>query len=107
MCCCSCCGFCYVATAVVVVAVELVVNAVAVIVDLDVALDCRVDANGILHAPAQGKPTGKSNHITSMNEKGRLSQAEVYRMAHNAEKYAVEDEANSTKVEAENGPENC
>merc|ERR1711879_739383 len=49
---------------------------------------------------------GKSNQITITNEKGRLSQAEIDRMVQEAEKYAAEDEANRTKVEAKNGLEN-
>jgi len=55
---------------------------------------------------AQDKSTGKSNQITITNEKGRLSQAEIDRMVQEAEKYAAEDEANKSKVEAKNGLEN-
>merc|ERR1712079_428184 len=40
------------------------------------------------------------------NEKGRLSQSEIDRMVQEAEKYAAEDEANKSKVEAKNGLEN-
>merc|ERR1711953_635541 len=65
-----------------------------------------IDANGILNVSAQDKSTGKSNKITITNEKGRLSQAEIDRMVQEAEKYAAEDEANRTKVEAKNGLEN-
>merc|ERR1711971_186059 len=65
-----------------------------------------IDANGILNVSAQDKSTGKSNQITITNEKGRLSQAEIDRMVQEAEKYAAEDEANKSKVEAKNGLEN-
>merc|ERR1712032_948583 len=62
-----------------------------------------IDANGILNVSAQDTSTGKSNQITITNEKGRLSQAEIDRMVQEAEKYAAEDEANKSKVEAKNG----
>jgi L1 cell adhesion molecule like protein len=65
-----------------------------------------IDANGILNVSAQDKSTGKSNQITITNEKGRLSQADIDRMVNEAEKYAAEDEANKSKVEAKNGLEN-
>merc|ERR1712207_130818 len=65
-----------------------------------------IDANGILNVSAQDKSTGKSNQITITNEKGRLSQSEIDRMVQEAEKYAAEDEANKSKVEAKNGLEN-
>merc|ERR1712217_598116 len=65
-----------------------------------------IDANGILNVSAQDKSAGKSNQITITNEKGRLSQAEIDRMVQEAEKYAAEDEANKSKVEAKNGLEN-
>merc|ERR1712216_750106 len=41
-----------------------------------------------------------------MGEKGRLSQAEIDRMVHEAEKFKGEDEANKQKIEAKNGLEN-
>merc|ERR1719321_2356305 len=65
-----------------------------------------IDANGILNVSAQDKSTGKSNQITITNEKGRLSQAGIDRMVNEAEKYAAEDEANKSKIEAKNGLEN-
>merc|ERR1711934_553008 len=65
-----------------------------------------IDANGILNVSAQDKSTGKSNQITITNEKGRLSQAEIDRMVHEAEKYRAEDEAQKVKIEAKNGLEN-
>merc|ERR1712232_332827 len=65
-----------------------------------------IDANGTLIVSAQDKSTGKPNQITITNEKGRLSQAEIARMVQEAEKYEAEDEANKSKVEAENGLEN-
>ena len=65
-----------------------------------------IDANGILNVAAQDKSTGKQNQITITNEKGRLSQADIDRMVNEAEKYAAEDEANKSKIEAKNGLEN-
>merc|ERR1712195_129813 len=65
-----------------------------------------IDANGILNVSAQDKSTGKVNHITITNEKGRLSQSEIDRMVSEAEEYKAEDEANKGKVEAKNGLEN-
>merc|ERR1719233_2855571 len=65
-----------------------------------------IDANGILNVSAADKSTGKSEQITITNEKGRLSQAEIDRMVQEAEKYAEEDAANKTKIEAKNGLEN-
>jgi len=65
-----------------------------------------IDANGILNVSAQDKSTGKQNQITITNEKGRLSQSDIDRMVNEAEKYAAEDEANKSKIEAKNGLEN-
>merc|ERR1719462_988435 len=65
-----------------------------------------IDANGILNVSAADKSTGKSEQITITNEKGRLSQSEIDRMVQEAEKYAEEDAANKSKIEAKNGLEN-
>merc|ERR1712226_347280 len=65
-----------------------------------------IDTNGILNVSAQDKASGKVNQITITNEKGRLSQSEIDRMAQEAEKYRAEDEQNKAKVEAKNGLEN-
>lgn len=65
-----------------------------------------IDANGILNVSAQDKGTGKASHITITNEKGRLSQSEIDRMLHEAERFRAEDEANRQKIEARNGLEN-
>lgn len=65
-----------------------------------------LDANGILKVTAADKGTGKSEHITITNDKGRLSQEEIDRMVAEAEKYAEEDKANREKIEARNGLEN-
>merc|ERR1712188_58935 len=64
-----------------------------------------IDANGILNVTAEDKPTGKKNNITITNDKGRLSQEEVERMVAEAEKYAAEDEAQKSRIEAKNGLE--
>ena len=61
-----------------------------------------IDANGILHVSAQDKSTGRQNHITINNDKGRLSKAEIERMLHEAEKFKDEDERQRERVEARN-----
>ncbi|KAF7321648.1 hypothetical protein MKEN_00686000 [Mycena kentingensis (nom. inval.)] len=62
-----------------------------------------VDANGILNVSASDKTTGKSNHITITNDKGRLSKEEIDRMVSEAEKYKAEDEAAAARITAKNG----
>merc|ERR1712180_110284 len=52
-----------------------------------------------------GKSTGKDEKITIKNDKGRLSQEEVERMVAEAEKYAKEDEAQKSRIEAKNSLE--
>merc|ERR1711993_118245 len=64
-----------------------------------------IDANGILNVNAKDKSTGKDEKITIKNDKGRLSQEEVERMVAEAEKYAAEDEAQKSRIEAKNGLE--
>merc|ERR1712088_506346 len=64
-----------------------------------------IDANGILNVNAKDKNTGKDEKITIKNDKGRLSQEEVERMVAEAEKYAKEDEAQKSRIEAKNGLE--
>ena len=46
--------------------------------------------------------SGKSESITIINEKGRLSQEDVERMVVEAEKFASEDEAQRKRIEALN-----
>merc|ERR1712139_544749 len=70
---------------------------------IDVTFD--IDANGILNVSAKDKSTGKDEKITIKNDKGRLSQEEVERMVADAEKYAKEDEAQKSRIEAKNGLE--
>ena len=65
-----------------------------------------IDANGILNVSAQDKASGKSQHITITNDKGRLTQEEIDRMVNDAEKYKAEDEKMKKKVEARNNLEN-
>merc|ERR1712176_1718015 len=71
---------------------------------IDVCFD--IDANGILNVSALEKSTGKENKITITNDKGRLSDDEIERMAQEAEKYKAEDDANKNRIEAKNGLEN-
>lgn len=65
-----------------------------------------LDANGILKVSAGDKGTGKSESITITNDKGRLSQEEIDRMIAEAQEFAEEDKAASTKITARNGLEN-
>jgi len=65
-----------------------------------------IDANSILNVTAVDKTTGNKNNITITNDKGRLSQADIDRMVHEAERYKTEDESNRQRIEAKNGLEN-
>ncbi|KAJ8592232.1 HSP70-domain-containing protein [Rhizopogon salebrosus TDB-379] len=60
-----------------------------------------IDANGILNVSASDKTTGKSNHITITNDKGRSSK-EVERMVNVAEKYRAKGEVAVAYVQAKN-----
>ncbi|KAL1864384.1 hypothetical protein VTK73DRAFT_5927 [Phialemonium thermophilum] len=64
-----------------------------------------VDANGIINVSAVEKGTGKTNHITITNDKGRLSKEDIERMLAEAEKFKEEDEAEARRVAAKNGLE--
>jgi len=48
------------------------------------------------------KGTGKTNKITIINDKSRLSEEEIERMVNEAEKYKEEDEHTKKKVESKN-----
>merc|ERR1711998_742279 len=63
---------------------------------IDVTFD--IDANGILNVNAVEKSTGKEQKITIKNDKGRLSDEEIQKMA--------EDEANRLRIDAKNSLEN-
>merc|ERR1712000_731972 len=52
---------------------------------IEVSFD--IDANGILNVSAAEKGSGKSQHITITNEKGRLSKEDIEKMVRDAEKY--------------------
>lgn len=65
-----------------------------------------IDANGILNVTALDKSTGKSEHVTITNDKGRLSQEEIDRMVEEAEKYKEEDEKRRKCVESRHRLEN-
>ena len=57
---------------------------------------------GILHVTAEDKSTGRNKKIEIKNDKGRLSQAEIQRMVHEAEQYHEEDERARERVNARN-----
>ncbi|KAB5512285.1 hypothetical protein DKX38_029313 [Salix brachista] len=61
-----------------------------------------VDANGILNVKAEDKASGKSEKITIMNDKGRLSQEEIEQMVQEAEEFAEEDRKVKEKIDAHN-----
>jgi len=65
-----------------------------------------VDVNGMLSVSAVEKSTGKEEAITITNDAARLTKADVERMTADAERYAKEDEAFRTRVEAKNALEN-
>lgn len=65
-----------------------------------------LDANGILKVSATDKGTGKSESITITNDKGRLTPDEIEKMVEDAEKFASEDAALKSKIEARNKLEN-
>jgi molecular chaperone DnaK (HSP70) len=67
---------------------------------IEVAFD--IDANGILSISASDKGTGTSKKITITSEKGRLSDAEIERMVHEAEEFAEQDAIERQKVESRN-----
>merc|ERR1719318_297137 len=64
-----------------------------------------IDANGIMNVSAKDKSTGRDEKITIKNDKGRLSQEEVEKMVADADKFAKEDEAHRSRIEAKNSLE--
>nr|BAC57466.1 70 kDa heat shock protein [Babesia rodhaini]BAE16573.1 heat shock protein 70 [Babesia rodhaini] len=65
-----------------------------------------IDANGILTVSAADKSTGKTEHVTITNDKGRLSQQDIDRMVAEAAKFKEEDEKKKRCVESKNELEN-
>ncbi|CAK1579595.1 unnamed protein product [Parnassius mnemosyne] len=61
-----------------------------------------IDANGILNVSAEDKSTGRSEHITISNDKGRLSKKDIEKMLQDAERFKSEDEAVRRTVEMRN-----
>lgn len=57
---------------------------------------------GILHVTAEDKSTGRNKKIEIKNDKGRLSQAEIQRMVHDAEEYREDDERARERVNTRN-----
>ncbi|HAU98709.1 MAG: Chaperone protein DnaK [Microgenomates group bacterium GW2011_GWF2_45_18] len=66
---------------------------------VDVTFD--IDSNGILHASAKEKTTGKEQKITIQNSTN-ISEEEVERMKAEAEKFAAEDKIKKETVETRN-----
>ena len=71
---------------------------------IEVAFD--IDANGILDVTASDKSTGKSEHITITNDKGRLTKEQIDKMVNEAEKYKADDEKCRENMNAKNSLEN-
>merc|ERR1719188_1025271 len=61
-----------------------------------------IDANGILQVSAEDKGTGNKKKITITNDQNRLTPEDIEQMIHDAEKFADEDAALKSKVEARN-----
>lgn len=61
-----------------------------------------IDQNGILSVTAKDIGTGKSEHITITNDKGRLSKEEIDKMIKDAEKFAEQDKKAKEKIDARN-----
>merc|ERR1711968_380002 len=64
-----------------------------------------VDANGILQVSAEDKGTGKSEKITIIAEKGRLSEEDIERMVQEAEEFAEEDKKVKERIDGRNALE--
>ncbi|KAG2124413.1 heat shock protein cognate 4 [Suillus clintonianus] len=64
-----------------------------------------ISANGILNISASSKTFRKSNRITIINDKGRLSTEMIERMLNEAEKYKAQGEAAAARIQAKNGQE--
>ncbi|XP_046964000.1 heat shock protein 68-like [Vanessa cardui] len=67
---------------------------------IDVSFD--LDANGILNVSAKENSTGKTKNIVIKNDKGRLSQVDIERMVHEAERYKDDDNKQRDRVVARN-----
>ena len=65
-----------------------------------------IDANGILNVTAEDSKTGKKNHVTITNDKGRLSKEEIDRMVGQVEQFKEQDEKQRKRVESRNTLEN-
>lgn len=57
---------------------------------------------GILHVTAEDMSTGRNKKIEIKNDKGRLSQAEIQHMIHEAEQYREDDERARERVNTRN-----
>ena len=64
-----------------------------------------VDANGIMNIEACEKGTGKKEHITITNDKGRLSKEDIEKMVQEGEQFAKEDLELREKIESKNSLE--
>lgn len=65
-----------------------------------------IDANGILNVSASEESSGKSNKITIINEKGRMTKDEIDKKVKDAEMFAAQDKEIRDCIEAKNSFEN-
>ena len=61
-----------------------------------------IDSNGILNVGAEDKGIGKSEKITIINDKGRLTEEQIEKMIKEAEEFADEDKKVKERVDAKN-----
>ncbi|KZV35313.1 hypothetical protein F511_40733 [Dorcoceras hygrometricum] len=71
-----------------------------------IVISFSIDANGILSVSAEDQTSGNKNSMTIINDKGRLSAAEIDRMLRDAEIFKAQDEQHRRRVEAKNALEN-
>jgi len=66
-----------------------------------------IDSNGILHAGAEDKGTGKSEKITITNDKNRLSEEQIEAMINDAETYSDHDVELAKRLKLNSTNETC
>ena len=65
-----------------------------------VLITFRVDANGILQVSAEDAETGSKSEVTVKSESGRLTEADITKMKHEAEVYFAEDQLEVERIKA-------
>ncbi|XP_057423675.1 heat shock 70 kDa protein 18-like [Lotus japonicus] len=72
-----------------------------------ITVGLRIDINGIMNVTAEDKTTGKKNEITITNDKSRLSNEEIEKMALEAEKYNSRKDTPYSRLEAQAEHNTC